>query len=247
MNHDSCQFEEIEIKNAHRRVAVLKHLDRLIDEESGDASCLALFLHYLTVSPDVVSIHVAPKFKLHNTEAAWITQSAQEDFTPLYDQGITGNGQVVGILDSGADQASCFLRDDANGFIGAVPHTQPNLGASSTNLGYRKVVQYIYLNPGGDSSDTAKGHGTHVVGTAVGSMTGIPTSVTCAAGQYESCLNDCHADCNQYGTTCQNLIDTCRFPFQCSQAGPCNEETLSQSLRRGNGIAYDAKVAFFDG
>ena len=42
-----------------------------------------------------------------NTTARWIVQSAVQNQFPLYDNGLTGAGQVVGVMDSGFDQAHC--------------------------------------------------------------------------------------------------------------------------------------------
>ena len=53
-----------------------------------------------------------------NTNAQWITQTGVEDHTPFFDVGITGEGEVVSVSDSGVDLRSCWFKDeDGNGDI----------------------------------------------------------------------------------------------------------------------------------
>ena len=42
-----------------------------------------------------------PTYTTHNKWASYVTQSHQKGSTPIYDHGITGAGQVVGVGDSG--------------------------------------------------------------------------------------------------------------------------------------------------
>jgi hypothetical protein len=74
----------------------------------------------------------------------WIVQSNQLDVTPLYDQGLTGSGQIVGIIDGEINVDHCAFSD-------LVP-----IGPT-----HRKIVAYntaIAYDP----------HGTYVAGTVVG-------------------------------------------------------------------------------
>ena len=54
-------------------------------------------------------IEEAPELTLRNSSNRWIVQSNVTNDTPLYDNGIHGEGQVVGVLDGRADQNHCSL------------------------------------------------------------------------------------------------------------------------------------------
>jgi cysteine-rich repeat protein len=49
--------------------------------------------------------------ELRNTSVRWILQSNTLNVSPLYDNGLHGEGQIVGILDGRADQHHCALDD----------------------------------------------------------------------------------------------------------------------------------------
>lgn len=54
-------------------------------------------------------IEPAYELTLRNSSNRWIVQSNVTNVTPLYDNGIHGEGQVVGVLDGRADQQHCSL------------------------------------------------------------------------------------------------------------------------------------------
>ncbi len=101
---------------------------------------------------DVEWVQLYPQLYLLNNQTTWVVQSNVTNSRPLWDKGIQGEDQMVGVLDSGLDYGSCFFRDNA--------HASP--GPS-----HRKVV--AYRNYGGNSYDSCSiGHGTHVCGTIAG-------------------------------------------------------------------------------
>lgn len=51
---------------------------------------------------------------LDNAVAGWVVQSTTPGATPLYDRGITGNGEVINVVDTGLDESSCFFSHDGN-------------------------------------------------------------------------------------------------------------------------------------
>ena len=71
---------------------------------------------------------------------------------PLTDKGINGEGQIVGVLDSGVDIHHNFFYDSEHKFE-----------YDKFDDSQRKVV--YYETTGGDNSDLEEGHGTHVCGT----------------------------------------------------------------------------------
>ncbi|EGG15050.1 ABC transporter B family protein [Cavenderia fasciculata] len=91
--------------------------------------------------------------KVSNKYAKYSVQNGalNETATPMWTSGLTGIGEIVGCADSGLDLKHCFFFDAA----GNTPSTT-----------HRKVVSYDAL---ADSTDVVDGHGTHVVGTILGS------------------------------------------------------------------------------
>jgi len=105
--------------------------------------------------PEVAWIEPKYPVELFNDLTTWVVQSNVSGSYPVWNRGIHGEGQVVGILDSGLDYGSCFFRDGVNN----VP-----------NPFHRKVIGYRnYGGAGGNVFDSCiLGHGTHVSGTCAG-------------------------------------------------------------------------------
>ncbi|KAM9973462.1 hypothetical protein ACTFIW_010554 [Dictyostelium discoideum] len=83
--------------------------------------------------------------------------SASTTSTPIWDViGIKGDGEIVGCADTGIDINHCFFYD-----------TNP-IGST-----HRKIISYSSGN--GDQIDEIDGHGTHIVGTILGSTTVDPS------------------------------------------------------------------------
>lgn len=102
--------------------------------------------------PDVTWIEEVPDYRIWNNTTRWVVQSNQSGVTPIWDQGLHGEGQIVTVMDTGLDYASCWFRDAGN------PPPGP---------GHRKVIDYTTW--GGQAYDgCSTGHGTHVAGTVAG-------------------------------------------------------------------------------
>ena len=98
---------------------------------------------------------------IHQTQNYWsrgLAQSGNPSQTPIWDRGIHGEGEIIGCGDTGIDVDSCFFWDDTQNEISYDP--------DAPNLSHRKVVNYY---PFADGSDSQNGHGTHVVGSILGS------------------------------------------------------------------------------
>lgn len=98
-------------------------------------------------------VEEAPEITLRNSTVRWIVQSNQPALTPLYDEGLHGEGQVVGVLDSEIDANHCAFRDDVNP-IGP-QHRKLiayNIAAGAGNHG--TLVAGIVAGDNGDDSDT---------------------------------------------------------------------------------------------
>jgi len=94
-------------------------------------------------------------FELDNHESRWIIQSYQEDYTPLWDAGLDGTGQLVAIGDTGVDADMCYFYDSAEGL--------PN---DVINHDQRKIIVYYDMAGAGDWD--GHDHGTHVACTVAG-------------------------------------------------------------------------------
>ena len=78
--------------------------------------------------------------------------------TPVHDQGIQGQGQIVGLIDAMIDTSHCFFVD----------------AASSIGPGHRKIIGLRSDSPSGFTSPVGciPGHGTHTGGTIAGFSAG---------------------------------------------------------------------------
>ena len=117
--------------------------------------------------------------ELFNFRARSVDQSANggkssQSTTPYSVQGLLGANQVVAIADTGVDITSCYFSDPSGKFV-----PPSDISSPKTDASLRKVVQYTYcMNKqcNSDTSDSPNGHGTHVSGTAVGSIYGADLS-----------------------------------------------------------------------
>lgn len=107
----------------------------------------------LAALKDVQYAEEAPEATLRNGTTRWIIQSNTLNLTPVYANGLTGTGQIVGIIDSNVDVAHCS-------FV----HAGVPIGPL-----HRKVQAY-------NGTPGLGSHGTHVAGTVVGNA--LPTTGT---------------------------------------------------------------------
>ena len=122
--------------------------------------------------PEVFWIELEGRRTLLNDTTVWVGQSGVSggQATPIHDRGIYGEGQVVGILDTGIDPDMCYFRDGSLG----LPATNACNGATAVDSAQRKVlaVDFLWSNDcsGGISSSDwdNQNHGTHVAGTVAG-------------------------------------------------------------------------------
>eukprot|EP00603_Paraphysomonas_imperforata_P002933 CAMPEP_0114421804 /NCGR_PEP_ID=MMETSP0103-20121206/5276_1 /TAXON_ID=37642 ORGANISM="Paraphysomonas imperforata, Strain PA2" /NCGR_SAMPLE_ID=MMETSP0103 /ASSEMBLY_ACC=CAM_ASM_000201 /LENGTH=875 /DNA_ID=CAMNT_0001590355 /DNA_START=80 /DNA_END=2707 /DNA_ORIENTATION=+ len=103
--------------------------------------------------PDVQWVEVKHAMKSLIRWAKNVTQTGLYNEGPLHHIGITGNGRIIGIADTGLDDESCYFKDPSSVFP-----------FDFVNLSHRKVV---YYNTYVDDED-GDGHGTAVAGTAAG-------------------------------------------------------------------------------
>jgi len=109
-------------------------------------------LHDLARLPDVWWIEEKPEFRTCNNTTTWVVQSNSSGWTPIWDHGLYGEGQIFTIMDTGVDYNSCWFRMTGNEAPGPT---------------HRKVIDYtLYGGTAYDGCDN--GHGSHVAGTVAG-------------------------------------------------------------------------------
>ncbi|HYE61853.1 MAG TPA: S8 family serine peptidase [Phycisphaerales bacterium] len=119
----------------------------------GRTACLNIIMpaadvHRLADLPGVQFAEHQPEFTPRggNSETRWIVQTNVTNETPLYNIGVTGAGQIIGLIDGGIGVSHCS-------FFDAVNPIGPN---------HRKILAY------NAASQFADSHGTHIAGTLAG-------------------------------------------------------------------------------
>ena len=128
-----------------------------------DASKVA---HLVATQGETLWVEPSPTYRTLNADAVAITQSgsavsAAGVYTPvgtypIHAMGLHGEGEVIGVGDSGLDMGHCFFEDAPGG----------TAAAQTPGPAHRKVVNY---RPYADGEATGlRDHGTHVVGSILG-------------------------------------------------------------------------------
>src|SRR5207247_6363559 len=87
-------------------------------EATVPAARLSTVLSRLAGLPEVEAVEIARPFRPLNQDAVWVHQSfigPSPQETPIFDRGIFGCGQTLGLADTGQDYHACFVRDTVNG------------------------------------------------------------------------------------------------------------------------------------
>ncbi|WP_129127058.1 S8 family serine peptidase [Geomonas oryzae] len=95
------------------------------------------------------------EMELFNDTTSWVIQSNTPGNTGIWDKGLHGEGEIVGVGDTGLDHDIPWIRDPAGTAIGA---------------SHRKLLGYD-TTYGDDYDSDYPGHGTHVCGTLAGDRT----------------------------------------------------------------------------
>jgi hypothetical protein len=144
-------------------------------------SRLGLDVAALANVEEVLTIEPRGEIRLHNDDAVWIGQSydtfAQQDYSlsaPVWNQGLMGGGEIIGLLDTGVDPDTCWLEDTAGlPPVTQIPPSGDGAGPLSVDLSRRKIVAYNLLSSfqaSAEAYDLAVGeaHGTWAAVSAVG-------------------------------------------------------------------------------
>ncbi|MCU0304533.1 MAG: S8 family serine peptidase [Thermoanaerobaculales bacterium] len=127
---------------------------------------LAALLVELERTPSLVVAEAQAPIRLRNAASAGRCQSGEPGSTPIFDRGLHGEGQVIGIMDTGLDVDDCRFDDPAG-----PPALNPAIG-TEVSAEHRKVLAVDFhwsadWPPLPESWDS-HGHGTHVAGSAAG-------------------------------------------------------------------------------
>lgn len=96
---------------------------------------------------DVAYIENDWEINLRNDTTSWVIQSNEQNYYPFYEEGLEGEGEIIGHIDTQIYLNSCYFYDGEN-------EIGPN---------HRKVVGYR-----APTLDGREAHGTHTAGTAAG-------------------------------------------------------------------------------
>ncbi|MBN2496991.1 MAG: S8 family serine peptidase [Deltaproteobacteria bacterium] len=122
----------------------------------------------LTALDAVAWVDAERRVALANDDSTWVLQSGLVDQTPLFDHGLTGAGEVIGLADSGLDTDACQFRLSADPGAQTFHNTTQPPAVQVTDPG-NKVITYYLFDGASPYDDRSKiGHGTHVTGCAAG-------------------------------------------------------------------------------
>ncbi|MCA9300513.1 MAG: S8 family serine peptidase, partial [Phycisphaerales bacterium] len=99
--------------------------------------------------PAVQYVETYPELTFRNATVRWVVQTNVSGSTPLYDNGVTGTGQLIGHMDGRIGRNHCSFADPE----GDLPGDD-----------HRKIQAY-------NTSNGYDFHGTHTAGTAAGNPT----------------------------------------------------------------------------
>ena len=120
--------------------------------------------------PEVFWLDAEPRRVALNDTTVWVSQSGVDggEATPVFDHGLFGEGQVLGVLDSGIDPDMCYFGDPGRG----LPPLNLCDGGTAVDPDQRKIlaVDFLWQEECRDGIaehewDTT-GHGTVVAGSA---------------------------------------------------------------------------------
>jgi len=82
----------------------------------------------LTDLADVMSVEEAPEATARMATSTWVDQSNVLNFTPVHDNGVTGAGQIVSVIDLPVDADNCAFEDEegASKFVAILDNGFPS-------------------------------------------------------------------------------------------------------------------------
>lgn len=113
----------------------------------------------------------------HNRSGRGICETGKRLNSPMdSSMGIRGDGEVIGVVDTGIDMQSCFFADTADHPVpyvlvgsSALPTALPTATPGTSSSSHRKIAAYYYQTKT-DKLEDCTGHGTHTAGEIVPSV-----------------------------------------------------------------------------
>jgi len=128
--------------------------DMDIESSASNTHCITSFIMALSTHPSVLNVEVDTPITSDDYDTQWITQSHEPDDRPLTEARLTGQGQIVSIIDSGCQTDHRFFGPTNANTI------------DNWDMNQAKIVKYDTTN--GDDKDVSRGHGTSVAGVVAG-------------------------------------------------------------------------------
>lgn len=141
----------------------------------SDAALNQIVEYLVSHNSDIMWIERDYELTLSNRWSRGLCQSGDYTNTPIYGNSsyeypteyvqLTGDGQTIGVADSGLDMSSCYFYD---------PYYNMSSFVTETAISDHRKIAYYSEGYNGDDHDNPKSatsstyHGTHVSGTAVG-------------------------------------------------------------------------------
>eukprot|EP00457_Paulinella_chromatophora_P001141 gb/GEZN01001143.1/.p1 GENE.gb/GEZN01001143.1/~~gb/GEZN01001143.1/.p1 ORF type:complete len:971 (-),score=151.65 gb/GEZN01001143.1/:310-3222(-) len=138
---------------------------KIVFSATARVSDLSKLVKALANRPEVMAVEKFTQPRILNMFARGIVQNGNKDgTTPIFNiQQLKGQGEIIGVADSGLDYDHCFFSD----YVGST-NTPWDFMSNEKNPSGRKVLAYHKIG-NADYKDDANGHGTHVCGSIVGS------------------------------------------------------------------------------
>lgn len=190
-----------------REAVVLNVLGARIDE----------LLPLLVAIDEVAHVGVRKLMNFNNSQGTWLHQSGQNNLRPMFDRGLFGCGQLVGVADSGVDFPHCAFADQAlSSPVISTCTDGAGCPAATPDFDHRKIPIYYKWSPAndplGDSAcpgGTSSGHGTHVAGSILGNNLANP--VDCASLSTPGGVTDLDGMAPGARLVAQELGDTLQY------------------------------------
>jgi len=163
------------------------HMDQVVewlaqDHRVADIELRPHFYPSNGYGASVTQVEVPPMIPVGQTAQGQPVYGLADLKMPVFEQNIKGQGQVVGVGDSGLDYDACFFSDATQPITQAqIPSGRTGQPANFPN--HRKIVQYRgYAD---NLSGEIGGHGSHVAGSVAGKVVGNLGEQTAPAGGYD--------------------------------------------------------------
>ncbi|MEO0174835.1 MAG: S8 family serine peptidase [candidate division WOR-3 bacterium] len=224
---------ELEIKKLGYEAVPFEDVPRfkvLVPEEE-----VLYFSQKMASLPYVARIEPNYKNYLWNRNTRWSIQTHVFGDSLIWAHGLHGEGEIIGVMDTGLDYYSCFFRDTS------VIMPGPS---------HRKVVNYRQLSPYADDFATCPDeHGTHVSGTAAGDpdTTGVFLDIRGMAYKAKITFGDAGGpSCGSCGGICYSYSINTIFTWFYNDGARVITNSWGSSLNTYTSNARDADQFMWD-